>query len=182
MTRRERPESVVQRMMICLCAHMPIHKLVLRGSRGGFASRQKVWARPADSVLDYVCNEGGEKEGGGEAQERDMEFMGFWRRGGREEDVQCDCEGGKRAGIEEEVGDGDALGVCVWEGDAAVVEAEKAVEGLEEEDCEVLESEEEDAEPIGDVGTLWRLARTRREGEGADGAEPAESEEKPRLR
>ena len=66
----------------------------------------------------------------------------------------CDDQCWQGAGVEEQVGHGNALRVSVREGDAAVVEAEQAVEGLEEDGGQVEQGQQQGPEPVGYVGPL----------------------------
>lgn len=59
----------MQRVVVGLCAYLPGDEFVLGGARAGEAASDEVGAGAADAVLDEVGGEGGEHEGGGEAEE-----------------------------------------------------------------------------------------------------------------
>lgn len=133
-----------------------------------FASVEEIWAGTAHAVFDNVGDEDGEDDGGGEGEERDVEFVELVDLlgadacdgaatgcfGGVDEGADGDEGEGEEGAVDEEGGDGDSLDGCKRVGDAEVGEGELAVEGIGAEKENVGEEEKEEDDPVGDVGGL----------------------------
>ena len=81
----------MEHVLICLGADIHGDEDVRPGCRRGLAPRQKIGPGTADGVFDGVGYEGGEDEGDGEGEVRDLVFVG--RRAADEVPEDEDAEG-----------------------------------------------------------------------------------------
>lgn len=133
MPRGKAPPPVVQQVVARLGAHVDADEGAGGGRGGGLAAREEVGPRAADGVLERVGQEGGQREGDEQAEDGGVVLV--VRGAGGEVEGRGEQERAE-AGVEDVVGDGDALDLGVREGEGEVGDGEEAVEGGREEDDE----------------------------------------------
>ena len=73
---REAPPSIMQYVMICLCADIDRDQLMLRRPCLGLATRDQVWSWTARSVFDDIGNERSEDNADGKTEYGDVHSVG----------------------------------------------------------------------------------------------------------
>lgn len=84
--------SIMQSMVVRLCADLKGDQLMQRRALSWFASCDEVRSRSPNRILDDVGEHAGEDEGNGEAEECDVRLVRRWMNKQREEEQYADWE------------------------------------------------------------------------------------------